>query len=214
MQKAGGTPVDVTAELDADVPSKPFGGAEEWAFAPDGKTLVFTAREAFVHDSARTQLHAVVAGGLLLSLLLFLITRSQVNARAAAEAASQQQQRLAREAHAAVQVRDEFLGIAAHELRTPLTSLSLQLQLLRRHLGPDTPPESGKLGRGVATAERQTTRLSRLVGLNYQTTVPGLGTIVQDVGLVIFEPDGTVIPYGPHEFGLGGGYVVYCPYLA
>jgi dipeptidyl aminopeptidase/acylaminoacyl peptidase len=30
----------------ADVPSKPFGGAEEWAFSPDGKTLVFAARLA------------------------------------------------------------------------------------------------------------------------------------------------------------------------
>jgi hypothetical protein len=57
-------------------------------------------------------------------------------------------------------------------------------------------------------------RLSRLVGLNYQTTVPGLGTIVQDVGLLVFEPDGDVIPYGPHEFGEAGGYVIYCPYLA
>ncbi|HET6585899.1 MAG TPA: prolyl oligopeptidase family serine peptidase [Nannocystaceae bacterium] len=43
---AGGTPIDVTKGLDADVPSKPFGGPEEYAFAPDGKTIVFTAREA------------------------------------------------------------------------------------------------------------------------------------------------------------------------
>ncbi|HSL82701.1 MAG TPA: S9 family peptidase, partial [Thermoanaerobaculia bacterium] len=42
----GGEPVDVTRGLDADVPSKPFGGAEELAFTPDGKGLVFTARAA------------------------------------------------------------------------------------------------------------------------------------------------------------------------
>ncbi len=42
----GGTPVDVTKGLDADAPSKPFGGPEEYAFAPDGKTIVFGAREA------------------------------------------------------------------------------------------------------------------------------------------------------------------------
>lgn len=42
----GGTaaPIDVTAGLDADVPSKPFGGSEEFTFSPDGKTLVYTAR--------------------------------------------------------------------------------------------------------------------------------------------------------------------------
>jgi dipeptidyl aminopeptidase/acylaminoacyl peptidase len=39
-------PVDLTKTLDADVPSKPFGDADEWAFSPDSRTLVFSAREA------------------------------------------------------------------------------------------------------------------------------------------------------------------------
>ncbi|MCA9713272.1 MAG: S9 family peptidase [Myxococcales bacterium] len=34
----------VTRGLDADVPSKPFGGSEEYTFTPDGRELVFTAR--------------------------------------------------------------------------------------------------------------------------------------------------------------------------
>ncbi|KIG16730.1 prolyl oligopeptidase family protein [Enhygromyxa salina] len=34
----------VTKGLDADVPSKPFGGAEEYVFTPDGRGVVFTAR--------------------------------------------------------------------------------------------------------------------------------------------------------------------------
>ena len=41
-----GAPVDVSKALDADVPSKPFGGDEEYTFAPDGNSLVFTARIA------------------------------------------------------------------------------------------------------------------------------------------------------------------------
>jgi dipeptidyl aminopeptidase/acylaminoacyl peptidase len=41
-----GTPVNVSGALDADVPSKPFGGDEEFAFSPDGKRLVFSARVA------------------------------------------------------------------------------------------------------------------------------------------------------------------------
>ena len=45
------TAVDVTAGLDGDVPSKPFGGREEIAFAPDGKGLVFTARVAPAPDT-------------------------------------------------------------------------------------------------------------------------------------------------------------------
>jgi signal transduction histidine kinase len=126
-------------------------------------TLVFTAREAFVGGSTSERLALVVGGGLLVSLLLFLIIRAQAQARTAAEAASLEQQRLASEARAAVRVRDEFLGVAAHELRTPLTSLKLQLQLLYRQLRQDAPPDPGRVGRAVDACERQTTRLSQLV---------------------------------------------------
>jgi dipeptidyl aminopeptidase/acylaminoacyl peptidase len=31
--------------MDADIPSKPFGGSEEFAFSPDGATILFTARD-------------------------------------------------------------------------------------------------------------------------------------------------------------------------
>jgi dipeptidyl aminopeptidase/acylaminoacyl peptidase len=41
----GGTPTIISKGLDADVPSKPFGGAEEWSFTPNGKGIVFTARD-------------------------------------------------------------------------------------------------------------------------------------------------------------------------
>ncbi len=36
---------DLMPAMDADTPSKPFGGPEEIAFTPDGKGLVFTARD-------------------------------------------------------------------------------------------------------------------------------------------------------------------------
>ncbi|RKH88594.1 histidine kinase dimerization/phospho-acceptor domain-containing protein, partial [Corallococcus sp. AB038B] len=108
-------------------------------------------------------LGTVLISGLLVTLLLFLMTRAQVNARAAAEAASAEQQRLASEARTAVRVRDEFLGVAAHELRTPLTSLKLQLQLLYRQLRQPGPLDAERVERGVESCERQTTRLSQLV---------------------------------------------------
>ncbi len=41
-----GEPVDVMAGLDADTPSKPFGGPEEITFAPDGRSIVFSTRLA------------------------------------------------------------------------------------------------------------------------------------------------------------------------
>ncbi len=43
---SAGTPVDVSKSFDADIPGKPFGGDEDYAFSPDGRSLVFSARIA------------------------------------------------------------------------------------------------------------------------------------------------------------------------
>ncbi len=40
------TTVDLMPGFDADVPSRPFGGSEEFAFTPDGKGMVYSARNA------------------------------------------------------------------------------------------------------------------------------------------------------------------------
>jgi len=126
-------------------------------------TLVFTARRAYLDRSTSAQVPIVFASGLLVTASLFLITRSQVKARAAAEAANEEQHRLTREARAAVQIRDDFLSVAAHELRTPLTSLKLQFQLLYRGLRGGGPPDLEKLGQRLESCERQTSRLTSLV---------------------------------------------------
>ena len=44
--KKGGEARDLMPAMDADTPSRPFGGPEEIAFTPDGKGLVFAARDA------------------------------------------------------------------------------------------------------------------------------------------------------------------------
>jgi dipeptidyl aminopeptidase/acylaminoacyl peptidase len=45
MPATGGTPKDLMQGMDADTPSKPFGGPEEITFTPDSKAVVFTARD-------------------------------------------------------------------------------------------------------------------------------------------------------------------------
>ncbi len=62
---AGGDAVDVTSGLDADVPSKPFGGAGEFIFTPDGKSLVFSMRDAGREEAWSTHfnLYAVPLDG-------------------------------------------------------------------------------------------------------------------------------------------------------
>lgn len=43
MPIVGGAPVDIMNTMDADCPSKPFGGREEFTFTPDSKGIVFSA---------------------------------------------------------------------------------------------------------------------------------------------------------------------------
>ncbi len=60
-----GAPTDLTPGLDADVPSKPFGGVEEIAFSPDSQRLVYAARVAGAGEpwSTNFDLYQVPVGG-------------------------------------------------------------------------------------------------------------------------------------------------------
>jgi dipeptidyl aminopeptidase/acylaminoacyl peptidase len=60
-----GDPVDLTRGMNADAPSRPFGGPEEYAFSPDGRTVVFAARDAGREEpwSTNFDLYSVPADG-------------------------------------------------------------------------------------------------------------------------------------------------------
>jgi dipeptidyl aminopeptidase/acylaminoacyl peptidase len=53
--------VDIMKGMDADSPSKPFGGAEEIAFTPDGKAVVFTARDVGKEEAWSTDFDLYLA---------------------------------------------------------------------------------------------------------------------------------------------------------
>ena len=61
MPVAGGEPVDVMSAMDADAPSKPFGGTDEYAFTPDGTGIVFAARDAGRGEAWSTNFDLFVA---------------------------------------------------------------------------------------------------------------------------------------------------------
>ncbi len=56
-----GTPVDVMKKMNADAPSRPFGGADEYTFTPDGRAVVFTARDVGREEAWSTDLDLFVA---------------------------------------------------------------------------------------------------------------------------------------------------------
>jgi len=55
MPADGGEPVDVMKGMKTDVPSKPFGGAEEYTFTPNGKAIVFSAKDVGRREAWSTQ---------------------------------------------------------------------------------------------------------------------------------------------------------------
>jgi dipeptidyl aminopeptidase/acylaminoacyl peptidase len=56
-----GGAVDIMKGMDADAPPKPFGGAEEFTFTPDGRSVVFTARIAGTTEPWSTNFDLFVA---------------------------------------------------------------------------------------------------------------------------------------------------------
>jgi dipeptidyl aminopeptidase/acylaminoacyl peptidase len=56
MPAAGGEARDLMPDMDADSPSKPFGGPEEMAFTPDSRGVVFTARDVGREEAWSTDL--------------------------------------------------------------------------------------------------------------------------------------------------------------
>jgi signal transduction histidine kinase len=74
-------------------------------------------------------------------------------------------EREARErAEHALQMRDQFVSIAAHELKTPLTSLLGHTQLMQRWIDNDLETRQDRLESSVNTVARQADKLARMVG--------------------------------------------------
>ncbi len=62
---ANGTPVNLTAGIDGDVPSKPFGGRDDYAISPDGRQVAFSVRAVPVGEpwSTNFDIYTVASAG-------------------------------------------------------------------------------------------------------------------------------------------------------
>lgn len=101
--------------------------------------------------------------GLLVTVLLFTLTRFQVAARLAAEQNAERLRQARTEAVRNLRTRDAFLSIASHELKTPLTALQLQVDGLHRAFSRDQNVEPERVHRRLESVRRQTRRLTSLV---------------------------------------------------
>jgi dipeptidyl aminopeptidase/acylaminoacyl peptidase len=61
MPANGKVAIDVMKDMDADCPSKPFGGSEEFCFTPDGKNIIFTARDVGPREPWSTDLDLYIS---------------------------------------------------------------------------------------------------------------------------------------------------------
>ncbi|MFP2925865.1 ATP-binding protein [Pyxidicoccus sp. 3LG] len=103
--------------------------------------------------------------------------------------AEREQERLLREAHEAIQVRDDFLSIASHELKTPLTPLRLNLQMLRHALESDQPVTPGRVDKALGQVRKLSVLINDLLDassvgagrLELQRTRVSLREVVDEV---------------------------------
>ena len=61
MPLAGGDAVDIMKSMVADAPSLPFGGSEEFTFTPDGKSIIFSARDVGREEAWSTNFDLFIA---------------------------------------------------------------------------------------------------------------------------------------------------------
>jgi signal transduction histidine kinase len=95
-------------------------------------TLLLRSAAGFAAGGRRAFTNLVIGAGVFLSLLLFVVTRSQVKARAVAEHAADELRRSEEALRAANEAKDEFLATVSHELRTPLNAIVGWAHMLRK----------------------------------------------------------------------------------
>jgi signal transduction histidine kinase len=110
----------------------------------------FRSRPSFDQTSKRLPFNILLAG-LIISLAVTWVVRTQMRARATAEEA--------------VRSRDAFVSIASHELKAPLTTLRLQSQGLLRAIdrGTAEATDSTRTAHRASIIEEQARRLSKLI---------------------------------------------------
>lgn len=160
-------------------------------------TLQVAPTRKFLQGSQDVFVPLVAAGGLLISLLMFALTRSLELGRASAERLvgelqilEEEQKRTIEvaeaarlEAESANRLKDEFLATVSHELRTPLNAIMGWVHLLR---GENVPAE--EVASGLDTIERNAKLQAELVNDLLDISRILSGTMRLDLQPIYLEP--------------------------
>jgi two-component system, OmpR family, sensor kinase len=95
-------------------------------------TIAFANNEAFENQSQHGLAPFIFGLGLIISGVLFFLSRSQFVARATAERSAVQLMHSQKELQKAIGMRDDFISIASHELKTPVTSMKVYAEVMEK----------------------------------------------------------------------------------